>query len=223
MRRIFGKARKPMTDRPQAAAEAEHPAKPTTHALPADAADEARKDALTAASEAAAEHVMHDAEADGREDINTLQAELDQAMAEAADLKDKWLRLNADFDNFRKRTARERLDLIQFAAENALKNVLPVLDDMERAIANNVRTEDLAVVKEGFHLIQNKLLHILGSQGVKPMSEVKGQPFDVDRHEAITKAPAPSPELKGRVLDVVENGYTLHDKVIRYAKVVVGE
>ena len=212
-----------MTDRPQAAAEAEHPAKPTTHALPADAADEARKDALTAASEAAAEHVMHDAEADGREDVNPLQSELDQAMAEAADLKDKWLRLNADFDNFRKRTARERLDLIQFAAENALKNVLPVLDDMERAIANNVRTEDLAVVKEGFHLIQNKLLHILGSQGVKPMSEVKGQPFDVDRHEAITKAPAPSPELKGRVLDVVENGYTLHDKVIRYAKVVVGE
>ncbi len=212
-----------MTDRPQAAAEAEQPAKPTTHDLPADAADEARKDALTAASEAAAEHVMRDAEADGREDINTLQAELDQARAEAADLKDKWLRLNADFDNFRKRTARERLDLIQFAAENALKNVLPVLDDMERAIANNARTEDLSVVKEGFHLIQNKLLHILGSQGVKPMSEVKGQPFDVDRHEAITKAPAPSPDLKGHVLDVVENGYTLHDKVIRYAKVVVGE
>jgi molecular chaperone GrpE len=181
------------------------------------------KDPLTVASEAAAEHVMRDAEADGREDVSTLQAELDAARAEAADLKDKWLRLNAEFDNFRKRNAKERVDLIQFAGENVLRNVLPVVDDMERAIANNGRTEDLATVKEGFHLIHSKLLHILGSQGVKPMGDLKGQPFDVDRHEAITKAPAPEPALQGKVLDVVENGYTLHDKVIRYAKVVVGE
>ncbi len=152
-----------------------------------------------------------------------LRSELEAARVEAADMRDKWLRLNADFDNFRKRTARERLDLIQFAGENAWKNVLPVLDDMERAIANNTLTEDLAVVREGFHLIQPKLLHILGSQGVKPMTDVKGSAFDVDRHEAITKAPAPSPELKGCVLDVVENGYLLNEKVIRYAKVVVGE
>lgn len=195
----------------------------TRHQLPHDGADEAVKDPLTVASEAAAEHVMRDADADGREDVSTLQAELDAARAEAADLKDKWLRLNAEFDNFRKRNAKERVDLIQFAGENVLRNVLPVVDDMERAIANNGRTEDLATVKEGFHLIHSKLLHILGSQGVKPMGDLKGQPFDVDRHEAITKAPAPEPALQGRVLDVVENGYTLHDKVIRYAKVVVGE
>lgn len=190
--------------------------------LPPDAADEQQRDAFTAASEAAAEHVMHDAEAGGREDIAELTAQLAAAKADVADLKDKWLRLNAEFDNFRKRTAKERLELIQFAGENALKNMLPVLDDMERAIANNDKVEDIAVVREGFHLIRSKLLHILGSQGVKPMTDIKGQPFDVDRHEAITNAPAPNEKLKGKVLDVVENGYTLHDKVIRYAKVIVG-
>jgi len=220
---IFKKRRKTMTERHEASP-AEAPSENTAqHALPGDAQDEQAKDPLTLASEAAAEHVMHDAEADGREDISELSAQLIAAKADAADLKDKWLRLNAEFDNFRKRTAKERLDLIQFAGENMLKNMLPVLDDMERAIANNAKTDDVAVVREGFHLIQSKLLHILGSQGVKPMADVKGQPFDTDKHEAITKAPAPSANLKGKVIDVVENGYTLHDKVIRYAKVVVGE
>ncbi len=187
-----------------------------------DASDELGKDPLTLASEAAAEHVMHDSEAEGREDVSELNAQLAAAKADAAELKDKWLRLNAEFDNFRKRTAKERLDLIQFAGENVLKNMLPVLDDMERAIGNNAKTDDIAVVREGFHLIQSKLMAILGSQGVKPMVDVKGQPFDTDAHEAITKAPAPSDEMKGKVIDVVENGYTLHEKVIRYAKVVVG-
>jgi len=181
------------------------------------------RDPLSIASEAAAEHVMHDADDDGREDIADLSGQLAAAKADAADLKDKWLRLNAEFDNFRKRTAKERLELMQFAGENVIKNLLPVLDDMERAIGNNAKTEDINVVREGFHLIQSKLLHIMGSQGVKPMTDVKGQPFDTDKHEAITKAPAPSADLKGKVIDVVENGYTLHDKVVRYAKVVVGD
>lgn len=192
------------------------------NSLPVDGMDERSLDPLSAMSEAAAEHVMHDAEADGREDISELTAQLAAAKADAADLKDKWLRLNAEFDNFRKRNAKERLELIQFAGENTLKNVLPVLDDMERAIANNSKTEEIAVVREGFHLIHSKLLSILGAQGVKPMPDAKGQPFDTDRHEAITEAPAPSADLKGKVIDVVENGYTLHEKVIRYAKVVVG-
>jgi molecular chaperone GrpE len=223
MRNPFRKDRKAMSDRPQAASAPETAANSATHNLPYDGADEAIKDPLTLASEAAAEHVMHDAEADGREDIAALQGQLDAARAEAAELKDRWLRLNAEFDNFRKRNAKERMELLQFAGENVLKNVLPVVDDMERAIANNARTEDLAVMKEGFLLIHSKLLQILGAQGVKPMENAKGQVFDVDRHEAITKAPAPSNDLKGRVIDVVENGYTLHDKVVRYAKVVVGE
>lgn len=212
-----------MTDRPDGSGAATRADQAQEQGLPIDAQDEQAKDPLTMASEAAAEHVLHDAEADGREDIAELTAQLAASRADAADLKDKWLRLNAEFDNFRKRTAKERLELIQFAGENTLKNMLPVLDDMERAIANNAKTDDIAVVREGFSLIQSKLLHILGSQGVKPMADEKGKPFDTDRHEAITKAPAPSADLKGKVIEVVENGYTLHDKVIRFAKVVVGE
>lgn len=220
---IFKKRRKTMTERPDVSAAGKATDNAANEALPVDGKDEQMKDPLTIASEAAAEHVMRDAEADGREDVSELTAQLLAAKADAADLKDKWLRLNAEFDNFRKRTAKERLELIQFAGENVLKNLLPVLDDMERAITNNAKTEDIAVVREGFHLIQTKLLHVLGSQGVKPMGDMKGEPFDTDRHEAITKAPAPTDDLKGKVIEVVENGYTLHEKVIRYAKVVVGE
>lgn len=220
---IFKKSRKSMTDRPDVSPAGAASDPGTAATLPSNGQDEQAKDPLTIASEAAAEHVMHDSEAEGREDVSELTAQFAAARADAADLKDKWLRLNAEFDNFRKRTAKERLELMQFAGENVIKNLLPVLDDMERAIGNNAKTEDIAVVREGFHLIQSKLLHIMGSQGVKPMTDAKGQPFDTDRHEAITKAAAPSADLKGKVIDVVENGYTLHDKVIRYAKVVVGE
>jgi molecular chaperone GrpE len=222
-RMIFSRNKKKMSDRTEMNTATSGSDNASGHALPTDGAMTHPHDPLGAASEAAAEHVMHDAEADGREDISELTALLAAAKADAADLKDKWLRLNAEFDNFRKRGAKERLELIQFAGENTLKNVLPVMDDMERAIANNAKTEEIAVVREGFHLIHSKLLSILGAQGVKQMADAKGQPFDTDRHEAITKAPAPSADLKGKVIDVVENGYTLHDKVIRYAKVVVGE
>jgi molecular chaperone GrpE len=220
---FFKKRPKTMSERPNVSPESVTADNATEKALPVDGTDEQGRDPLSAASEAAAEHVMRDAEGDGRSDVTELNDELSAARAESADMRDKWLRLNADFDNFRKRTAKEKLDMLQFAGENTLKNMIPVLDDMERAIANNDRTEDIAVVKEGFHLIHTKLLHILGSQGVKPMEDAIGGPFDTDRHEAITKAPAPSKDLKGKVIDVVENGYTLHDKVIRYAKVVVGE
>ncbi len=220
---FFKKRPKTMSERPNVSPASVTADNATEKALPVDGMDEQGRDPLSAASEAAAEHVMRDAEGDGRSDVTELNDELSAARAESADMRDKWLRLNADFDNFRKRTAKEKLDMLQFAGENTLKNMIPVLDDMERAIANNDRTEDIAVVKEGFHLIHTKLLHILGSQGVKPMENAIGGPFDTDRHEAITKAPAPSKDLKGKVIDVVENGYTLHDKVIRYAKVVVGE
>lgn len=171
---------------------------------------------LQQASEAASEHGLHDGDP-------VRDTEVERLTNELAALNDKHLRLFAEFDNFRKRTAKERIDMLQFAGENTLKNMLPVLDDMERAIQNNERSNDLATVKQGFALIHAKLVSILGSQGVKPMGDLKGQPLNVDLHEAITKAPAPSDDLKGKVIDVVENGYTLHDKVIRYAKVVVGE
>jgi molecular chaperone GrpE len=173
-------------------------------------------DELLHASEAAAEHSLTEPDA-------ALQAELERLRSEVAAANDKHLRLLAEFDNFRKRNARERTDLIQFAGENTLKNMLPVLDDMERAIATNERLADIGLMRQGFTLIHAKLLHILGAQGVKTMTDVKGAPFDVERHEAISKAPAPTPDAKGRVLEVVENGYLLNEKVIRYAKVVVGE
>ena len=215
---FFKKRPKTMSERPNVSPETATTDKATDNVIPVS-----QGNPLSAASEAAAEHVMHDAEANGREDVSDLNAQLETSKAEIAELHDRWLRLNADFDNFRKRTAKEKLELLHFAGENGLKNMLPVVDDMERAIANNASTNDIAVVKEGFHLIHSKLMHILGSQGVKPMDSAKGQAFDTDRHEAITKAPAPSADLKGKVIDVIENGYTLHDKVIRYAKVVVGE
>lgn len=156
-------------------------------------------------------------------DQSTPEGELDILRTEHQALHDKHLRLYAEFDNFRKRTAKERSELLQFAGENTLQAVLPVLDDMGRAIANNELSEDIASVKEGVKLIHQKFHNILVAQGLKPMKVKKGDPFDTDMHEAITKAPAESEKLKGAVIDVVESGYMLHDKVIRYAKVVVGE
>lgn len=205
---MFGKKPKQMTTEPTGAA-APWPDADQTASTPA-------QEEFLHASEAASEHAVRDAQPDRNEEVDRLTNEV-------AALNDKYLRLFAEFDNFRKRTAKERVDMLQFAGENALKNMLPVLDDMERAIQNNENVDDIATVKQGFALIHAKLISIIGSQGVKPMGDLKGQPLDVDRHEAITKAPAPSADLKGKVIEVLENGYTLHDKVIRYAKVIVGE
>lgn len=139
-----------------------------------------------------------------------------------AELNDRFLRLFAEFDNFRKRTNKEKIDLISNANEGVLKDLLPVMDDFERAIQNNESAEDIAVVKEGFYLIFNKFKGILDSKGLKPMN-AKGESFDSELHEAIANIPAPSEAEKGKVIDDVEKGYYLHDKVIRYAKVVVGQ
>lgn len=138
------------------------------------------------------------------------------------ELNDKYLRLYSDFDNFRKRTMKEKADLVLNANSAVIKDLLPILDDFERAIASNENTEDINGLKEGFSLIHNKLNNILTSKGLKPM-ESKGQVFDMDLHEAITNIPAPTEEDKGKVVDVVEKGYYLNEKVLRYAKVVVGQ
>lgn len=137
-------------------------------------------------------------------------------------VNDKYLRLYSDFDNFRKRTIKEKSDLISSASSRVIKDLLPILDDFERAIQSNQETEDVEGLKEGFQLIFNKMQNILSSKGLKPMDS-KGTPFDMDLHEAITNIPAPSEEEKGKVVDVVEKGYYLNDKVLRYAKVVVGQ
>ena len=138
------------------------------------------------------------------------------------DFKDKYIRLYSEFENYRKRTAKEKIDIITNASENLLKEILPVVDDFERAIVNNEKVSEAETIKEGFELIHNKLYKTLTNQGLKPMDAIEKN-FDPDIHEAITKIPAPKNKLKGKVIDVIEKGYTIHDKVIRFAKVVVGE
>jgi molecular chaperone GrpE len=138
------------------------------------------------------------------------------------DFKDKYIRLYSEFENYRKRTAREKIDIITNASENVLKEIIPVLDDFERAITNNEKVEDLSIIKEGFELIHNKMYKTLTNQGLKPMDSI-GKSFDPDIHEAITKIPAHKNKMKGKVIDVIEKGYTLNEKVIRFAKVVIGE
>jgi len=139
-----------------------------------------------------------------------------------ADVNDRFIRLYAEFDNYRKRTNKERLDLISTANAGILKDMLVVVDDFERAITNNEKVDDIAAVKEGFQLIYNKFKHILEGKGLKPMLSV-GEAFDSELHEAIANVPAPSEEQKGKIIDDVEKGYYLNDKVIRFAKVVVGQ
>lgn len=144
-----------------------------------------------------------------------------QTAQEIAELKDKYLRLYADFENFRRRTAKEKLDLIANANEGMLVALLPVVDDFERAMQSLETTSDVAALKEGVSLIYNKLFRTLEAKGLKPMTS-KGEGFNADLHESVTQFPAPSDDLKGKVIDEVEKGYYLNDKVIRFAKVIVG-
>ncbi len=138
-----------------------------------------------------------------------------------AALNDRYLRLYSEFDNYRKRTNKEKLDLISTASSSVLKDMLTILDDLERAITNNEKVDDINAVKDGFTLISNKFKSILEMKGLKQM-QAKGERFDSDSHEAIANVPAPSDDLKGKIIDDVEKGYYLNDKVIRFAKVVVG-
>lgn len=138
------------------------------------------------------------------------------------EMNDRYVRLYAEFDNFRRRTQKERIELMATANAGILKDLIPVLDDFERAITFNETASEIDSVKEGFGLIYSKYKSILESKGLKPM-ESKGQPFDSELHEAIANIPAPSDDLKGKIVDDVEKGYLLNEKVVRFAKVVVGQ
>ena len=140
---------------------------------------------------------------------------------EVVDYQEKYLRLYAEFDNFRKRSMRERVDLIRTASQDVIETMLPLLDDFARAKENG--NDDVKVIMEGMALIHTKLESTLASKGLKLMEVKSGDDFNVDFHEAITNIPAPTPKLKGKIVDVVENGYILGDKVLRYAKVVIGQ
>ena len=150
------------------------------------------------------------------------QAELKACEDKINELQDKYLRLTAEFDNYRKRTLREKSELIKTASEEVLKKIIPVMDDFERGLSVVEKATDLEAVKQGMNLIYSRFKDFLSQNGVKEI-EAMNQEFNTDMHEAVTKIPAPEEQLKGKVVDVVEKGYLLHDKVIRFPKVIVGE
>ncbi len=153
---------------------------------------------------------------------DNLDLQIEELKTKIAEYSDKHLRLQAEFDNFRKRTMKEKADLIKSGGESVLISILPVIDDFERALALMKDVPDTDAGKMGTQLIYNKFTEFLRLNNIKEIDAVN-QPFDVDLHEAITKIPAPSEEMKGKVVDVVQKGYFLNDKVIRFAKVVIGE
>jgi molecular chaperone GrpE len=150
------------------------------------------------------------------------ESETDKLKAEIQELKDKYVRQAAEFDNFRKRNARERLELIQTASKELMVALLEVLDDSERAEKQMDATDDLAATRQGIKLVFNKFRNTLAAKGLKPMQSI-GTEFNPDQHEAITEIPAPTENMKGKVLDEMEKGYYLGEKIIRFAKVVVGK
>ena len=141
--------------------------------------------------------------------------------AEASEWQNKYLRLYAEFDNFKRRTSKERLELLQIAGKDVIVDLLPVLDDFERAQKSIEKATDIEALKEGVKLVHHKLKNVLTNKGLKEMTSI-GAEFDADVHEGITNIPAPSDDLKGKVLDELEKGYYLNDKVIRFAKVIIG-
>jgi molecular chaperone GrpE len=140
-----------------------------------------------------------------------------------AESEDKYLRLFAEFENFKRRTNKERIELFKTANQEVLIALLPVLDDFERSLKAMESATEISSIKEGIILVNNKLSNILQQKGLKPIDVAPGNDFNVDFHEAITSVPAPTEDMKGKIIDVVENGYMLNDKVIRFAKVIIGE
>lgn len=158
-------------------------------------------------------------ETNAEEQENT---ELAEARKNIEELNDKYLRLSAEFDNYRKRTLKEKAELIKNGGEKAITAILPILDDLERAVKAPDTSDEVKAMREGVELIYNKFLKVLGQEGLQKM-ETDGADFDTDYHEAIALVPAPSEDQKGKILDCVQTGYKLNDKVIRHAKVVVAQ
>ena len=160
--------------------------------------------------------------AEGEEPSDKKTVEAEDYKKKYEELNETHLRLRAEFDNYRKRTLREKADLIKSGGETALTNLLPIVDDFERALQNIGQTEDVTAMKEGVDLIYSKFMSYLEHQGVKPIEAI-GKTFDTELFEAIATIPAPEADMKGKVIDCVQTGYMLNEKVIRHAKVVVGE
>lgn len=179
------------------------------------------------------EEVNEDMDTSGTtdENTNTRESENSEELLEKKEqlleeelneLRDKYVRLSAEFDNYRKRTLKEKMELTKSAGESILLNIIPVVDDFERGMETMDKASDIDAVKEGIHLIHNKFKDFLKQSGVKEI-EARDKEFNTDEHDAVTKIPAPGEEQKGKVVDVIEKGYKLNDRVIRFSKVVVGE
>lgn len=151
-----------------------------------------------------------------------VRSDAEKMAEEAAQWRDKYVRLSAEFDNYRKRTLKEKMELVSSAGEDVIKSLLPVMDDLERALAATEKVTDVEAVREGVVLISNKLRDTLRGKGLVEI-DAFGQELDTDFHEAVAKIPASEETQKGKIVDVVQKGYKLHDKVIRHSKVVVGE
>ncbi|OEK06603.1 nucleotide exchange factor GrpE [Roseivirga misakiensis] len=162
-----------------------------------------------------------DNDAELEEEVEELTAE-EKLQVELAEAKDKYLRLYSEFENFRRRNAKERIELVKTASADLMTDLLPTIDDFERANQANEKQDDVDSLKEGFSLIHNKIYKTLEGKGLKVMETKKGTDFDADLHEAVTQFPVEEKKLKGKIIDTVEKGYYLGDKVIRFAKVVIG-
>ena len=182
------------------------------------AAEEAAQTEENQAEETAQEETLAE-ELTGEDQLANMLAEAQQMVSEE---RDKYLRLSAEFDNYRKRTLKEKAELIKNGAEKTLTAILPVLDDFERALKNMEASEETKAMKEGVELIFCKFQKILGQEGLQKI-ETEGKEFDTDFHEAIALIPSPSEDLKGKILDCVQTGYMLNDKVIRHSKVAVAQ
>jgi molecular chaperone GrpE len=183
---------------------------------------EQMKQETTVKKKSTAEHVSKVKTDKDTKEKQKLREELKASDEKNKELQDKYLRLSAEFDNYRKRTLREKAEMIKTASEDLLKKIIPVMDDFERGLIALNTAQDLDAVKQGMNLIYSRFITFLQQNGVKEI-DAMNQEFNTDLHEAVTKIPAPDEKLKGKVVDVIEKGYFLHDKVIRYPKVVVGE
>ena len=173
-------------------------------------------------TENAEQQTAAEAAEEQQEVADPVMQELEAAKATIEEQKDKYLRLSAEFDNYRKRTLKEKAELIKNGGEKAIRAILPILDDLERALQNMQKADDVKAMYEGIDLIYQKFLKGLSQEGLQKMEPV-GEVFDTDYHEAVALVPAPSEDQKGKVLDYVQTGYKLNDKVIRHAKVVVAQ
>ena len=195
---------------------------PEEEILKNEEAENQQQEAETQTEETnSAENAGEEKETEISEEEKTAK-ELEETKQALEDYKDKYLRLSAEFDNYRKRTMKEKAELIKNGGEKAISAILPILDDLERALQNMQKAEDVKAMYEGINLIHQKFLKNLGNEGLEKMNPV-GEAFDTDFHEAIALVPAPEEAQKGKVLDCVQTGYKLNDKVIRHAKVVVAQ